>query len=329
MQQCKLVIRSVLLALFVFTLMAVSPVGFTQGAALAQGEVPADVDPEPQDPDPSFEFFKLVNGNDANSLDAAVQVESGANLVFRYEVSNSGNITLTWSTLTDDVFGDLTAECGLPRQVVVGAVEACEITRPAGQFPDGQQNIGTATVVDLDPQQDVAWYQTPPVQPEPQPGFTLTKLVNSQDADTLEGAPLVPVGASLLFQYQVVNTGDVPIEWATLTDDVFGDLTQECELPITVAVGSSSTCDITRPAGDFADGRQNVGTATVTNLPPQQNVAWYRTPPLAQPEPEPEPEPQTPVTPPVPIPEPITIVLFGTGLAALSAAAAARRKNQD
>jgi hypothetical protein len=38
-----------------------------------------------------------------------------------------------------------------------------------------------------------------------------------------------------------------------------------------------------------------------------------------------------PVTPPppVPIPEPITVVLFGTGLAALSAAAASRRKKDD
>lgn len=53
----------------------------------------------------------------------------------------------------------------------------------------------------------------------------------------------------------------------------------------------------------------------------------------------PTPEPSTPIptstTPPtqapsepVPIPEPVTVVLFGTGLAALSAAAAARRKKE-
>ncbi len=36
-----------------------------------------------------------------------------------------------------------------------------------------------------------------------------------------------------------------------------------------------------------------------------------------------------PPAPPVTIPEPITVVLFGTGLAALSAAAASRRKNKD
>jgi hypothetical protein len=45
------------------------------------------------------------------------------------------------------------------------------------------------------------------------------------------------------------------------------------------------------------------------------------------------PETVQPVTPqppaPVAIPEPITVVLFGTGLAALSAAAAARRKNES
>jgi hypothetical protein len=42
------------------------------------------------------------------------------------------------------------------------------------------------------------------------------------------------------------------------------------------------------------------------------------------------PEPTVTTGPPAPvqIPEPITVVLFGTGLAALSAAAAARRKGE-
>lgn len=42
------------------------------------------------------------------------------------------------------------------------------------------------------------------------------------------------------------------------------------------------------------------------------------------------PEPPTPVpSGPVPIPEPVTVVLFGTGLAALSAALASRRKTEE
>lgn len=47
-------------------------------------------------------------------------------------------------------------------------------------------------------------------------------------------------------------------------------------------------------------------TATATDVPPA-----------------PTPEPT-----PVPIPEPVTTILFGTGLAALSAAVAARRRNK-
>lgn len=40
--------------------------------------------------------------------------------------------------------------------------------------------------------------------------------------------------------------------------------------------------------------------------------------------------PDTPVpSGPVPIPEPVTVVLFGTGLAALSAAVASRRKKEE
>ncbi|MCB0061644.1 MAG: PEP-CTERM sorting domain-containing protein [Caldilineaceae bacterium] len=47
------------------------------------------------------------------------------------------------------------------------------------------------------------------------------------------------------------------------------------------------------------------------------------------PTPEPSFTPTPPPSGPVPIPEPITVVLFGTGLAALSAAVASRRKNKE
>jgi outer membrane biosynthesis protein TonB len=76
-------------------------------------------------------------------------------------------------------------------------------------------------------------------------------------------------------------------------------------------------------------------TATAEPTPPATATPVPPTPEPPTPEP-PTPEPPTPEPPaptatpppqePVQIPEPITVVLFGTGLAALSAAAAARRK---
>jgi hypothetical protein len=345
MQNCRLVVRSALIATFLLALVMAYPVlstqGFlsTQGVVYAQEVTPADEEPEPQPEEPpAFDFTKLVNNQEASSLETAVEVEVGANLTFRYEVVNTGNVTLTWSTLTDDVLGDLTGECGLPREVGIGAVEVCDVNRDATDAPGGLQNIGTATIIDLDPQQDVAWYRTPEIdepapdptptsepQPDPEASYTFTKYVNNQDANNFETSVLVPIGSELVFRYELINTGEVPLEWTNLTDDVFGDLTDECSLPMTippaqdVAVVSEAACEITRPAGDYPDGRQNIGTAIVTDLDPQQDVAWYRTPDTMLPEPE---------TPPVPIPEPITIVLFGTGLAALSAAAASRRRQE-
>ena len=66
--------------------------------------------------------------------------------------------------------------------------------------------------------------------------------------------------------------------------------------------------------------------ATVTPVTPGATVT-----PVTQEPPETVEPGETPTTvPPAPvsIPEPITVVLFGTGLAALSAAAASRRKNE-
>jgi hypothetical protein len=69
-------------------------------------------------------------------------------------------------------------------------------------------------------------------------------------------------------------------------------------------------------------------TPTATNTP----VGPTATPTLVvtlPPDVTTTPVPTAPPSGPVPIPEPVTVVLFGTGLAALSAALASRRKNDE
>lgn len=69
--------------------------------------------------------------------------------------------------------------------------------------------------------------------------------------------------------------------------------------------------------------------ATATPVPPTVTPV----PPTATPTPTPvfteTPVGPTPTPRPVPIPEPVTVILFGTGLAALSATLATRRKKND
>ncbi len=61
-----------------------------------------------------------------------------------------------------------------------------------------------------------------------------------------------------------------------------------------------------------------------TTVPPTATPVAGITPTATSPS-----ETAVPPAAPVSIPEPITVVLFGTGLAALSAAAASRRKNES
>jgi hypothetical protein len=109
---------------------------------------------------PEYTFEKFINGEDADTLDDAVSVEAGDTLTFTYMLTNTGNITITWTSLTDDVFGDLTGECDLPVEVPAGETATCDILREAGSYEDGKENIGTASVEGLDDQTDPAWYQT-------------------------------------------------------------------------------------------------------------------------------------------------------------------------
>lgn len=123
---------------------------------------------------PSFQFEKYINGNEADSLDDAVVSETNQILAFRYEVVNDGDTPLIWSALIDDVFGDLSLECRLPKDIAVGRTEACTISRLAEEFPNGKVNIGTVTLLEGTPedqppgnnpplptQSDEAWYRTP------------------------------------------------------------------------------------------------------------------------------------------------------------------------
>lgn len=68
---------------------------------------------------------------------------------------------------------------------------------------------------------------------------------------------------------------------------------------------------------------------TVTPTPTNTPVGPTNTPTQVVTLPPDTPTPTPVPSGPVPIPEPVTVVLFGTGLAALSAALASRRKTEE
>ncbi|MEW6216413.1 MAG: lamin tail domain-containing protein, partial [Candidatus Bipolaricaulota bacterium] len=123
-------------------------------------------------------------------------------------------------------------------------------TAVAGQYA----NVGTAqttysgqTVSDTDPSHYFG----------AAPGLSLEKKTNGVDADTPTG-PVVVVGSTVTWTYEVTNTGNVALTNIAVTDDKVGTIGT---IP-TLAVGASAT--LTKTGTAVAGQYANVGTAQTT-----------------------------------------------------------------
>jgi hypothetical protein len=235
-------------------------------------------------PVPSIDIEKYVSvddqdtWHDADSPPGPEVVAGGETVWFKFVVTNDGNVALTNVTLSDSAFdAQIASQCAVPDELAPDASFEC-IIGPFEAIEGQHVNTGTATgdycgQTHSDTDRAKYYGYVPTV-----PDYSFEKYVNGEDADTLAEAVVVSVGDPLTFNYEVTNEGNVPLEWVGLTDDVFGDLTDECELPRTVPVGGSAECEIERAAGDFPEGKENTGTASVTGLDDQSDPAWYVTP---------------------------------------------------
>ncbi|OWZ83826.1 DUF7507 domain-containing protein [Natranaerobius trueperi] len=169
-------------------------------------------------------------------------IPQGTNPVYRYLVTNTGNIGLEDITLTDDILGPIT----IPTTTLApGESFTVDVT---GTWAEEQQvNLATATgefeditVTDEDPAHYVGVV-------EEEPAIDVEKIVSVDGGNTFEAAPsppgpTLPEGVDPIFRYIVTNTGNVPLENITLTDSVLGAIT----IPTTtLAPGESFTVDVT------------------------------------------------------------------------------------
>jgi len=246
------------------------------GSAMIKGFLPATDSAWYQTPeDSSYIFRQTVNGRDANIQQEATESKFGDILTFRYSLFNDGNIPLIWQALDDSSFGDLAGECNLPRDIPVGESSFCEILRPAGDFPGGKQQISVVEVEGLANQNDSSWYKT-----AQRPEYSFIATINGQDVDTVENAFLAQVDELLMFRYVVINNGTSPIEWMAINDNIFDqivNLSKKCQLPQTIAVGGSAVCNVPYQAQERPEGEEHISRVIVTDLDHQENSAWYQT----------------------------------------------------
>ena len=155
-------------------------------------------------------LFKYTNGNDANEPPGPLIAEGGE-VVWTYDVVNTGNDTLTNIVLEDDVIGTVTC----PQDTLeVGAEMRCTATGTA----ERGQYANTATVTGIDSLQQTVTAEDPSHYFGYIVVVDIEKFTNGEDADDPTG-PQIPVGDPVTWRYEVTNPGDFPVGDIVVTDD--------------------------------------------------------------------------------------------------------------
>ncbi|MGF7186857.1 putative membrane protein [Desulfitispora alkaliphila] len=218
---------------------------------------------------PSIDVDKFVSPDgSATFLDADTpsgpNIPQGTDPVFKYVVTNTGNVPLEKIILDDDVLGTIT----IPTTTLDSGESFTVVV--TGTWVEDQQ-VNTATVIGdyediIVTDKNLAHYVGVVAD---EPAINIDKLVSSDggtiflDADTPPGAT-IHQGTDPIFRYVVTNTGNVPLENITLTDDILGPIT----IPTTTLTpGESFTVDLTdnHPANKSQGSYHPVFRYVVTN----------------------------------------------------------------
>jgi hypothetical protein len=209
---------------------------------------------------PGIQITKYTNGEDANTAPGP-HITEGDSVTWTYMVTNSGQLTLTNVTVTDNK--SVFVSCP---QFNLNTGESMTCQGDPGVAQLGQYaNTGIVTgttpngsfVVDTDPSH---YFGDPPFI-EQGAAIAVKKYTEGEDADA-EPGPLIAVGATVHWTYVVTNTGSVALHNVSVTDDQ--GVVVSCP-KTTLASGEVMSCTASAlaTAGQYA----NIGTATGT--PPQ------------------------------------------------------------
>ncbi len=214
----------------------------------------------------ALSLLKLANG------DTGVSIPVGAPVTWSYQVTNTGNVTLTNVSVTDSKVSPADIDCGGGSNVIASLAPGAEVTCTASGI--AQQGIiynrGTAT-------------GTPPSGPAVSSSSTadylgfkakvrLVKRTNGGDGLR------IPVGSPVTWTYAVTNTGSkyAPLAEVTVTDNLVPSADIDCgsgtNVIASLNAGASVTCTA---SGTAIRGKYtNLGTVTARPRRHRQRHEW-------------------------------------------------------
>ncbi len=203
---------------------------------------------------PRIRIEKSTNGEDADSP-TGPEIAVGDPVVWTYEVTNTGDVTLSDIVVTDDQIGTITCPMTTlePTESMTCTAEG---VAEEGQYENEGRVVGTAPDKTQTGDKDRSHYLGILAG---DPDIRIEKATNGEDADSPTG-PVIAVGDPVVWTYEVTNTGDVTLSDIVVTDDQIGTIT--CPMT-TLEPTESMTCTAEGFAeeGQYRNEGRVVGTA--------------------------------------------------------------------
>jgi uncharacterized membrane protein len=212
---------------------------------------------------PSIAVTKMISDDNTTWIDAntppGITVNAGSNVYYRFNVTNTGNATLSNVTLTDSLYP---ISPTLPSTLVPNVSYIYyygPVTAQIGVHTNTANATGTFNNTKYSDTDDANYNGTV----LPNPVIDLIKFISSDnatwiDANTPPGLTL-PAGDNVYYKFEVTNIGNVELSNITLTDNTYSLPTT---IPTTLAPNASFTVylgPITALTG------QQTNTATVNS----------------------------------------------------------------
>jgi uncharacterized repeat protein (TIGR01451 family) len=201
-----------------------------------------------------------IDDNDSNGIDA------GDTILYSFEVTNTGNTTLTDVAVSDPLVGAVTCPTTTlaPGESTTCTADAAYILTQADINAAEVNN--TAIVTGIPPIGDpISDDDTVTVDLPPAPGVEVVKTAGAVDDLDSNG---VDAGDTILYSFEVTNTGNVTLTGVAVSDPMVGAVT--CPTT-TLAPGESTVCTADAVyvlTQTDVDAGSVDNTATVTGTPP-------------------------------------------------------------
>ena len=201
--------------------------------------------------------------------------EPGGSASFSVTVKNTSAVdSVTISSLTDDVYGDLDGKgtCDVPQTIAAGATYSCSFRGAVWGTPARlTRDVVTASGTDDDGN---------PVSAHDDATVTITDVPSSITVTKPANPTSLPEpGGNATFSVVVENTSAADsVTITSLTDDVYGNLDGKgtCDVPQTIAAGGSYSCSFTGAVcGNAGSSHVDVVTApapTTTATPSRRTT---------------------------------------------------------